>query len=255
MTVACYLDQRPAVAELMRLFARGCGGVTIDHPHKPSPYTDCDDHAVVAKGIAEKLVPAFRRHSLPFWYIDSAYIQIQGRREYRIERNRGWPPSQLGRYSIDRALAMGVELQPWRKQGSKVVICLPGPGAGKDFDLGMDDWANDIRGQVKQKTDRQLVVRPKVLRFTRPLADDLHDAWCVVAHSSTAAVEAVIAGVPIFVAATNPAAPVGRLDLEIECPLRPEREDWLAALAWRQWTRHEISSGQAWAHITERETP
>ena len=66
---------------------------------------------------------------------------------------------------------------------------------------------------------------------------------CLVTHSSTAAVEAVIAGVPVFCEPTCAAAPVGRTDLDIENPVRPEREAWLAALAWRQFSRDEVSSG------------
>ena len=88
------------------------------------------------------------------------------------------------------------------------------------------------------------------MRESRPLATDLEDAWCVVTHSSTAAVEAVIAGVPVFVEPTCAAAPVGRTDLDIENPVYPEREPWVAALARRQWSREEVSSGKAWAHVS-----
>lgn len=247
MTVACYLDQRPQVDELMRCFAQGCGGHLW---YSRAPLSWFDDHAVVAKGVAAHLVPAFQKAALPFWYIDSAYIQIQGRRECRIERSTYWPPADMGDYSMDRAHEMGVRLQPWRTTGSHVLVCLPGPMAGSDFGVNMREWCADIRWRVASATDRKVVYREKKARETRPLEADLEDAWCLVTHSSTAAVTAAIAGVPVFVEPTNAAAPVGRVDLDLENPARPEREAWLAALAWRQWSREEVSSGMAWAHVS-----
>ena len=148
VTVACYLDQRPEVAELMRLFAKGCGGKLVN---RTIPDPEADDHAVVAKGIAGKLVPAFQKAKLPFWYIDSAYIQIPGRREYRIERGRFWPPEDMGTYSMDRAYEMGVRLQPWRKDGSHVLVCQPGPGAGRDFGIDSVEWAGGIRQRLLRR--------------------------------------------------------------------------------------------------------
>ena len=246
MTIACYLDQRPA-AELMRLFAKGCGGKVVN---RTTPDPEADDHAVVAKGIAGRLVPAFQKAELKFWYCDSAYIQIPGRKEYRIERGRFWPPADMGEYSMGRAYDMGVRLQPWRKDGSHVLVCQPGPGAGRDFGIDPVAWAGSIRQRLLRKTKRPIRIRPKIMRESKPLVADLEDAWCLVTHSSTAAVTAVIAGVPVFVEPTCAAAPVGRTDLDIENPDYPEREAWVAALAWRQWAPVEISSGKAWAHIS-----
>ena len=247
MTVACYLDPHHEKDELMRLFAKGCGGTLVN---RTIPDPEASDHAVVAKGIAAKLVPAFQKAKLGFWYIDSAYIQIQGRREYRIERGRFWPPEDMGTYSMDRAHEMGVRLQPWRKDGSHVLVCQPGPGAGRDFGIDPVAWAGGIRQRLLRKTDRPIRIRPKIMRECKPLADDLEDVWCLVTHSSTAAVEAVIAGIPVFVEPTCAAAPVGRTDLDIENPVYPEREPWVAALAWRQFDRAEVSSGKAWAHVS-----
>ena len=122
--------------------------------------------------------------------------------------------------------------------------------AGSDFCVDMLGWNKAIRRRVEAETDRPVRVREKKARETRPLEADLEDAWCLVTHSSTAAVEAVIAGVPVFCEPTCAAAPVGRTDLDIENPVRPEREAWLAALAWRQFSRDEVSSGMAWTHVS-----
>ena len=120
MTVACYLDAlHPGRSELMRLFADGCKGRLVK---MTVPDPEASDHVVIAKGIAEMLVPEFKRRNLPFWYIDSAYIQVPGQRYSRIERSAYWPPEDMGIYSMDRARSFGVSLK--LEDGSAIV----GPG-------------------------------------------------------------------------------------------------------------------------------
>jgi hypothetical protein len=75
---------------------------------------------------------------------------------------------------------------------------------------------------------------------------DLTDAWALVTHSSNVAVDAVLCGVPVFVAPTSPAAPVANLDLKtMKAPLMPQRGAWLASLLAQQFTLDEIRSGFA----------
>ena len=64
-------------------------------------------------------------------------------------------------------------------------------------------------------------------------------------HSSNVAVEAVIAGVPVFVANSSACEPVGMTDFSrIESPIYPNREPWLAHLAYSQFSYEEIESGK-----------
>ena len=205
----------------MHCFAQGCGGKLM---LRAMPDRTASDHAVVAKGMAAQLVPAFQREKLPFWYIDSAYIQIPGRRHCRIERGRFYPPADMGEYNMARAYNMGIRLQPWRQNGRHVLLCLPGPGAGKDWGINSVKWGDSIRRKLRLRTERPIKVRPKIIRECKPLADDLEDAWCVVTHSSTAAVEAVIAGVPVFVEPTNAAMPVGRTISTLRTRLGPNEK-------------------------------
>jgi hypothetical protein len=87
-------------------------------------------------------------------------------------------------------------------------------------------------------------VRPKY--SATPLVGDLRDAWALVPHSSNVAVDAVLAGIPLFVASTSPAAPAGRTDLDIENPTMPDRESWWASLTCQQFTLREMADGTAW---------
>ena len=82
----------------------------------------------------------------------------------------------MGIYSMDRAHEMGVRLQPWRTNGTHVLICSPGPMAGSDFCVDMLGWNKAIRRRVEAETDRPVRVREKKARETRPLEADLEDA-------------------------------------------------------------------------------
>jgi len=74
----------------------------------------------------------------------------------------------------------------------------------------------------------------------------MRDCWALVTHSSNVAVDAVIAGVPVFVEPTSPAAPVGNLDLaKMENPNMPERGPWFDSLMAQQFTVDEMRSGLA----------
>ena len=142
---------------------------------------------------------------------------------------------------------MGVALKPWRKTGEHVLICRQGSSAGKQWGQKPNAWNDAALGRLTQLpalTHRPIRIREKVERGSRPLAEDLENAWAVVTHTSTCAVQATIAGIPVFCAPENAAAAVGCSDLSrIEDPPMPEREDWLAALAWGQWTIDELRSG------------
>ena len=73
---------------------------------------------------------------------------------------------------------------------------------------------------------------------TAPLAVDLKDCHAVVVHSSNVAVDALLAGVPVFCTVPCAAYRMGYADLsKIESPLYPDdREQWAWNLADQQWT-------------------
>lgn len=84
---------------------------------------------------------------------------------------------------------------------------------------------------------------------TGTLAADLAGAAVAVAYSSTAAVEAVLAGVPIITLGEGAIAwdVAGHALGEV---VRPDREPWAHRLAWSQWAREELADGTAWEALT-----
>jgi hypothetical protein len=251
MTVACYIDPSRKKADgWLRDFAKGCDGKLIMGAYRDSTATD---HVVCGNWpVAMALIPRFKEDGAPFWYMDSAYLQGARQRYLRVERRRFWPEIIPGTHTLERASNMGIKLVPWRKGGGHVLICLHGYKFGLPWGIDIAEWHGSIVRRVRAATDRQIIVRPKLMTRPIPLEAQLRKAWCVVTHSSTAAVHAVLAGVPAFCEPTCAAAPVGCTDFSrIEAPMRPDREPWLAELAWRQWSHVEMRSGKAWAHIRD----
>lgn len=191
-----------------------------------------------------RIVPRAARERRPFWQIDNGFLlPARGTVEgyYRITY-RSMSPILLRDPEPRPALA--IKMRPWRQSGRHVVLALPGPTFGRAIGLDVPGWIKTIEAKLRAMTDRPIVVRPKTL--VAPLDPDLADAWALVTHSSNVAVDAVVAGIPVFVAPTSPAAPVGRTDLDIEHPVMPERDAWWASLMCQQFTLPEMANGTAW---------
>lgn len=139
--------------------------------------------------------------------------------------------------------------KPWRKIGSHIVIAEPGPDFGRAFGIDSAGWLARTEPIIRASTDRPIVVRS---RFApHPLAKDLAGAWALITHSSNVAVDAVLAGIPVFVEATSMALPVGRLiPHDIEDPALPDREDWWASLMCQQFTLAEMANGVAYNYLS-----
>jgi hypothetical protein len=241
---------------LMTALSRGMSLYTVPpEPHqivKGSPLDDGEPFVLWGQAwLAMRVLPRAVEQGRPFWHIDNGYVNparggLTG--FYRINY-RSLSPMLLNDVDHNRIYETGAKarLHPWRKphqRGRKVLIALPGADFGVSLGMDMRAWIAHIHEQVQSRTDRPIFIRPK--ESSRPLVQDLRDAWCVVTHSSNVAVDAVMYGVPVFVAPTSPAAPVGRTDLKIEKPVMPDRTDWLASLMMQQFTLDEMRFGYAW---------
>jgi hypothetical protein len=200
---------------------------------------------------ALRLIPQALKTGRPFWQLDNGFWQ-PGRGGnggfYRLNY-RGLSPILMDEPSAQRGFYGSPLLKPWRKTGKHILLAFPGDGFGRSVGLDMTQWAEDMKRILPTKTDRPIVVRPK--KCGTPLAKHFDDCWALVTHSSNVAVDAAIAGVPVFVAASNPAAPVGNLDLEdLENPVMPARKKWLYSLSCQQYTIEEMKNGTAYEFMS-----
>lgn len=168
----------------------------------------------------------------------------------------------------DRAKAMGLAVKPWKNGDGPVFIAGQLPG---DYSLdGADalEWVADVAGWIDRNWRRKIVLRPHPLDVIsaqwislasalgsdishRPLSEDLSVAGAWVTYTSGSAVDAVMAGVPAICLSPNNFAweVSGHKLSNLENPWRGDRSQWLANLAYRQWTVDEIGAGDCWRHL------
>lgn len=235
----CYaLGSQTRSAEIMTAFSDGVKGEVIREGAK---YSTGD---VALWGLlrgAKELRQQVKANGSTYYAVDHAYI---GREEqFRVTRN-GFQQTEVFDRPIDRWQGLKdkfrIQVKDWRKGGSYILLAMSSTAVYQYFDeIG---WEDRISYQLRQVTDRPILVRKKA--HTESLEGQLSRAWCVVTHASMVAVDAVIAGVPVFVTGPSVARPMGRTDLRlIEEPVFPEREAWFRSLAYAQFNLKDMRRG------------
>lgn len=173
-----------------------------------------------------------------FW-IDGSYFDSVRGQQFRISKNSVQgkiQPSDGKRFDN-----LGLRLKPLRTRHDGHYLLVP------QSDLFMRLVARDPRWLEKTcmtlDRDRTTKVRPWLrdkLKLQRSLPDDLADTYCLVTHTSAAAVSAVLEGVPVIVSSMHALAGV------LALPGCDTRLDALKSLADQQFTIEEISNGYAW---------
>lgn len=195
----------------------------------------------------QAIPPAFKS-GRPFWHVDNGYWRSVGHHPGGYHRvcYRGMTPILWQ----DPPPRFWVGIKPWRKTGSHVLLALPTGNFGKAVGVEYDEWFKTIEQRIQQHTDRPIKIRAK--DASAPIEADLADCWALVTHSSNAAVDAVLAGIPAFVEPTSPTAPLGNLDLAgISSPALLDREAWWRSLLCQQFTQTELSDGTAAPYLRE----
>lgn len=200
--------------------------------------------------------PLFRQAQAAgdWFYIDNAYLDVARGRYFRISRNA----YQVARRDADRArlAELDVQVRPWRSSGRHILIVEQSNYFLSEL-AKRPSWLLETLVELRRHTDRPLRIRPwyqDKLEAARTLAVDLVDAWALVTHSSAAANQAILAGIPVFVSGQCVAAELGNRDLaQIEAPVMPDdcREEWAARLAASQWRLDEMRAGIAWRALKE----
>jgi hypothetical protein len=165
----------------------------------------------------------------------------------------------------NRASTLGLVARPWTNTGYNIVVACQRSDseqwAGQPPTVA---WLTETARKIRQYTNRPIVIRPHprqrianipgcVIESPRPIPGTydsfdydqcLKSTWTVINHNSGPGAQAILNGVPAFVGSSSLAAPVANLDLvQIENPLRPDREGWLETIAHTEWTIPEIESG------------
>lgn len=198
--------------------------------------------------------PRFVYADLGYWHRDRYYRLAAG----------GWGPESYVRAGLPtvRFESLGLQVKPWREEGTGIIVAGATAKAAIEHGLGYTQWERQAIAQL-QGCGRPVVYRPKpndpmaaplpgAGYDTRPISEALSSAWAWVTHHSNSAVDALLAGIPVHCEIGAAAAMSVPLDQIAAAPLPVGREQFLADVAWLQWTVEEMRSGEAWAHLKER---
>lgn len=169
-----------------------------------------------------------------YYVIDNSYFDRARGVQYRVTKNRFQHTGQ-GATTGERFRALGYTVKPQRQAAGAVRWLLV-----EQSPVHMRCVAQDEGWLARQQADlngRNARTRPWSAdkpRLSTTLHEDLAWADVLVTHSSAAAVEAVIEGLPTV---TSPMSAVYHM---------VHRETFLGVLADNQWTLDEITEGAIW---------
>jgi len=201
----------------------------------------------ILRGTGEVLMK-----SKKFFYIDHGYFNSSAREffgktylpdlngYFRVVYNDFYHAGK-GSCKPDRFNKFNIQFKPIRKNGEYIILSEPSKDIYKFFNLG--DWVNITINEIKKHTDRKIIIHNKHSSF--PLEKLLEKAWAFVSAQSMAGLKAMIAGVPAHytnktLKKINSIKEIenGKIDCGIFCNL-----------AYGQWLRKEMESGEAWEFI------
>jgi hypothetical protein len=236
----CYaLGSATRAAEVLLAFAEGLKGAELIREAN-AKYKGTD---IVLWGLlrgAKELREQCKAAGHNYYAVDHAYI---GRQDYfRVTRN-GFQQTEVFARPPDRWEALSkrfnLKVKPWRRGGEYILLAMSSSFNYEYFDCV--GWEGVVTQQLRQYTDRPIVVRKK---HEKDLQQQLARAWCVVTHTSMVAVDAVLAGVPVYVTGPSVARPMGLTDLsKVEEPVFPDREAWFRSLAYAQFDLKDMKRG------------
>ena len=179
----------------------------------------------------------------------------------------------------------GIKLSPWSKSNDgHVLFCLQLPWDAAVSNTNYAKYTEDTINTILKSTDRDVIIREhplinkgrgstldvakrykdsinKILKLKRvyksdkkTIEEDFKNTWCVVSYNSNSTVEATIHGIPSFVKDKGSMTwGISSHDLDIENPLRPERDQWFYDISYSQWSEQEISSGVPFRQLGVKE--
>jgi len=212
-----------------------------------------------------------QRQKINFFFMDRPYWGISRQSPYflRIVKN-----DHVKNFIEDRPddrfkASFPFEIKPYHKNGKKILVCPPTNSISTFFKC--ENWLNDTLAELKQNTDREIIVREKPYNPEAQLGSDgtIHTGenstkapkepidWreihAVVTNNSSITIKALANGVPVFTDANNCAFPIAGKSLSlIEKPIYHDPRPLFYSLAYGQFTGEEMRNGYAWEVLNGR---
>ncbi len=240
----------------MQSFILGSGGQITNYDKVEKSMTP-----VVFRGITKaKHMRACEAAGRDYYYIDTGYFgNVRKKLYHRITKNAMQNIGPVIERPTDRLAATGWQRKKFRP-GRNILVCPPSAKAMECFGLNLQEWLEQTIAEIKNNTDRPIVIREKLSRRERTATDTMEmaldrDIHCLVTYNSIAATEAVLLGKPAFTLGPNAAHSVSSNDLtRLDNPYYPsldEVEAWAAHLSYSQCTEAEMMDGTAWRILND----
>lgn len=221
----------------------------------PSPKVARGDIAVLWNGhfgTDEARARAFEAAGGLLLVAENAYLEPPGSKwqHFAIAQHGHNGAGQWATGGPERWDALGVELKPWRSEGSHIVVCCQ-RGIGSREMASPDNWEQRTVHILRGLTSRPIVVRkhpgkpaahPAVVAEMR---EALRGAHACVIWSSANGVRSLVEGVPVIYTAPHwicSGAASNALSA-IENPPMPDRLATFRRMAWAQWAASEVEAG------------
>lgn len=215
----------------------------------------------VFRGVTKrKHMEICRNTDRDFFYIDTGYIGNGRKKTYhRITKNDMQNLGPVVHRPRDRLAATGVGPRKFRP-GRNILLAPPSQKLLMCYNIDLETWLEETTAKLRLYTDREIIIRNKQSRSVRQSTDTMEmalerDVHCLVTFSSIAAVEAILCGKPAITLGPSIANNISSRDLkDIEKPYIPtldEVEEWLAHVAYCQFTEAEMRDGTAWRILNE----
>jgi hypothetical protein len=258
--------QRPFTEKIPRAWSQGTGCKVIDPvTNDQEMFEDEYFYFGILRGAGDMMKRSMV-NGWDYYFCDHAYLDAghDGADPwYRITKN-----SQVNSVLRDRPADryennFKHDIKPWRRSGSKIIVCPPTGAIEWFFDA--QDWLNTTVETLKQHTDREIVVRDKPMdpqvstragitqlvgfnkkTIDKPLHEDLEDAHAVVTFNSNVGVKAICEGIPVICGPECAAYPLANKFEDVENFKFEDRKPWLHNLAYSQFRLSEIQSGFAY---------
>jgi len=248
--LSCYINSTT------KTFIKTLGQQLTDQPVWALPGDPIpDDQLVVLRNIInnEPVLQHRLATHLPFWFVDSGYTNfVTGKKLWhRLVKNHiHHLLSKESYFPADRLHLLSSMPTPWRTDGDAILVVENSEYHYQMFGTTLSAWREQVRTELQKYTDRCVVFRPKELN--RKTRDNLYehlkesDYYCVITDASSAAIEAVWAGIPIIILGRHISTTVARTRLsDINDLYRGPIGNWLCALSYSQFTEKELYNGTA----------
>lgn len=221
---------------------------------KPSRLCSPDDLLVMwnRREAYESMARAYEARGARVVVVENGYIAPPGKKTFAMALGHHLGAGSWRVGGPERFAAMGLELEPWRQRGEKIVV-LAQRGIGERGVTQPPAWVAKTIEELRRRTKRPVELRRHPGLSKEDPRQAIAGAHACVTWASGAGIKALAQGVPVFYGLPTwiGAGAAWPLKCDLERPLMSDgvRQSMFEKLAWAQWSPEEIASGEALAWL------